>query len=124
MAWPPELDDLKDDLGDEYEVNDRDDTRLQRCLDAAISFVERVHAGEFDFDSESPSESESSPALDPPDADMELGTIRLAGRWYIRRNSPNALVDMGEMGSGRVPSFDPDIDRQLRIGKYRKAVFA
>lgn len=124
MAWPPDLAALKDDLGEEYVTSDRDDTRLQRCLDAAVAFVERVHDGEFDFDAESASASESSPALDPPDDDMELGTIRLAGRWYIRRRSPDGLVDMGQMGSGRVPSFDPDIDRMLRIGKYVPVRFA
>jgi hypothetical protein len=31
---------------------------------------------------------------------------------------------MGELGSGRVPSFDTDIDRLLRIGRFAPAVFA
>ena len=119
MAWPPILADLKEDLGDEYEPSDRDDTRLQTNLDAAVAFVERVHAGSFDFGDESP----ESELPQPPD-DMELGTIRLAGRWYIRRQSPAGMLDMGDMGANRVPSFDPDIDRMLRIGKYAPVRFA
>jgi hypothetical protein len=44
--WPPALDTLKDDLA----VTDgRDDERLQRVLDAAVTFVERVHAGVLGF---------------------------------------------------------------------------
>jgi hypothetical protein len=31
---------------------------------------------------------------------------------------------MGEMGTARVTSFDPDIDRLLRIGRHRGPVIA
>ncbi len=100
MAWPPTLDDLKVDLN----IDDtRDDTSLQHCLDAAVQFVEEIHT----------------------DDDLSryfLGAIRLAGRWYTRRSSPDGVVVMNEMGNSRVPSFDSDIDRLLRIGKYRKPV--
>lgn len=117
MAWPPTIEDLKDDksitLGDS-----RDDTRLQRNLNAAIAYVERVRAGEFNFDGDPVSD------LPDPPADMELGVLRQAARWYIRPRSPDGLVDMGELGTGRVPSFDPDIERMLGIGRYRGPVFA
>lgn len=119
MTWPPTLEALKDDLGDEYsQGSDSADDRLQRCLDAAVVFVERVREGEFSFDADPLSE------LDPPDADLELGTIRLAERWYTRRRSPDGLIQMAELGSARVTSFDPDIDRQLGIGRYRGPVIA
>ena len=116
MSWPPSLANLQADLGF---VDQLDAEVLQDQLDAAVAFVERVHAGSFDFGDESP-ESE----LPEPDADMFLGTLRLAGRWYTRRRSPEGLIEMVAMGSGRVPSFDPDIDRMLRIGKYVPARFA
>jgi hypothetical protein len=44
--------------------------------------------------------------------------VRLASRWHTRRRSPDALIEMGELGASRVPSFDPDIDRLLRIGRH------
>ncbi|MFF5992585.1 head-tail connector protein [Prauserella flavalba] len=118
MSWPPELDDLKDDLGAEYrQGSDPADARLERCLDAAVAFVQRVRSS-FNYDGDPLSE------LPAPTADLELGTIRLAGRWYTRRRSPDGLVAMAELGQARVPSFDPDIDRLLGIGRYRGSVFA
>lgn len=115
-TWPPTLDVLKDDL--KIDLTDtRDDTVLQRQLDAAVSFIERVRP-EFNY--------AADPLVDlpAPTDDLVLGTVRLAGRWYTRRRSPDALVAMGELGSTRVPSFDPDIERLLGIGKYRGPVFA
>lgn len=112
VAWPPRLADLKADMA---VPDDRDDVLLQTHLDAAVSFVERVRSdvdyGQFPV-----------PGARVPTADLALGTIRLAVRWFTRRRSPEALVDMAELGSARVPSFDADIDRQLRIGRYARAV--
>jgi hypothetical protein len=115
MAWPPVLPDLKADI----DIDDTaDDVLLQLQLDAAVTFVERFHDGRFNFDAD--------PLVDlpAPGADLELGTIRLAGRWHTRRRSPDGLVSMAELGSGRVPSFDPDIDRLLRIGRHAPVTFA
>jgi hypothetical protein len=91
--------------------DDRDDEKLTQVLAAAISFVERVRPC-FNYKGDLGSD------LPAPTDDLVLGTIRLAGRWHIRRRSPDALVDMGELGSGRIPSFDPDIERLLRIGRH------
>ncbi|NIH81692.1 phage head-tail connector protein [Amycolatopsis viridis] len=117
MSWPPTLVELKLDKKLEP-TDDRDDELLQTQLDAAVAFVERVRS-DIDY---------TEDVLDPrpkPGPDLVLGTIRLAERWYTRRRSPDALVTMGpELGSARVPSFDPDIERLLGIGKYRGPVFA
>ncbi|HEX7038677.1 MAG TPA: head-tail connector protein [Trueperaceae bacterium] len=112
MAWPPTLDQLKRDMKIE---DDRDDERLQQCLDAAVAYVERVRKGDFNFTTDPESE------LPEPTADLILGTLRLAGRWHIRRRSPDALVDMGELGLSRIATTDPDIERLLRIGRFQKA---
>ena len=113
MAWV-ELDALKDDLGIE---DMRDDERLRRVLDAAMVFVQRVRPG-FNY------EQEAGSLLPLPSDDLKLGTIRLAGRWHTRRRSPDGLIDTGEFGTTRVPSFDPDIERLLGIGRYAKGAFA
>lgn len=109
------LTNLKDEMGIDDD-DDRDDVRLQSHLDAAVSFVERVRRGQFNFD--------ENPLLDLPEpsADLKLGTLMLARRWHTRGRSPDGLVAMGEMGSARVASFDPDIDRLLRLGKHARAV--
>jgi hypothetical protein len=115
MAWPPTLDDLKLDM----KITDgRDDARLQVVLDASIAFVREIHAGSYDFGDDILSE------LPAPDALMELGTMRLAGRWHTRRRSPDGLVAAGDLGTSRVPAVDADIARMLRIDRFRKSVVA
>lgn len=117
MTWPPTLDELKADR--KIDLDDiRDDEALQQELDAAVSFVERVRP-DFNYTEDALSDA---PA---PTADIRLGSIRLAGRWYIRRNSPDGLVFQGQdLGSSRIPGVDPDIERLLGIGRYRGPVFA
>lgn len=115
LTWPPTLAELKIDKKIPAE-DTRDDVELSRQLDAATSLVLRVHTGRYAFDGEA--------GLPAPDEALVLGTIRLALRWRERKRSPDALVAMGELGSGRVPSFDVDIDRMLRFGRFAPAVFA
>ena len=115
--WPPELAELKDDL----KISDtRDDVRLQQVLDAAVAFVERIKLGRYDFSNG----EDSGCDLPPPDMDLRLGTLRLAGRWHVRRRSPDGLITAAELGSARVPSFDADIERLLGIGRYAPPVIA
>lgn len=166
--WPPILTDLKDDLGVEV-ADDRDDTRLGRDLNAAVTFVEDKRAGDFNFDglvnvnSADLAALETLPGVDAtvaqaivdgraygsvsdvqavvgdvvfagideditvaPDPSDTLvdGTLALARRWYTRRRSPDGLVSMADLGISRIPSIDPDIERMLGIGRFRKAVFA
>lgn len=114
--WPPTVDELKVDLKIDPS-DDRDDERLQQALDAAVEIVERVRKGDYQFDDSDPDQV----TLPAPTRDVRLGTLRLAGRLHVRRRSPDGVIDMGELGTSRVPSFDPDIDRLLRVGRYRKA---
>lgn len=116
MDWPPTLADLKGEMKVPVNVVE-DDVNLTRDLEAAIAYVVRTRT-DLDFG------TYPLPGTKVPDADTWLGTLRLAVRWNTRRRSPEALIDAGEMGSARVPSFDPDIDRLLRIGKYRGPVIA
>lgn len=118
-TWPPELADLKIDAQLDAD-DDRDDAALVQTLDAAISFVQRRHRGRYDFGL-----GELGDELLPaPELDMGLGTVRLAMRWHTRRRSPDALISLGDLGAGRVPSFDADIDRMLRVGRYAPSVIA
>lgn len=113
MAWPPELAALKTDMGMALD-DTRDDARLLMCLQAAVVVVERLREGDFDFADDPDSD------LPAPDADLELGTVRLAWRWHVRRRSPDALVAMADLGTARVPAFDPDIEVKLGIGRHRE----
>lgn len=133
MSWPPTLVELKDELSSTpgtpgVPVGDtRDDTKLQRYLDAAVSFVERVRP-QFNYTADpvfvTDADTELQVEVPEPTPDIVLGTLRLAIRWNTRRRSPDGLVAMAEQATARIPSFDPDIDRLLGIGRYRKAVFA
>lgn len=103
MAWPPTLQDLKDDLGI-AEADTRDDVTLGRQLAAAVAYVTRVKADEY--------------GLFETNADTELGAVRLAGRFYTRRRSPDGIVAMGELGTATVPALDSDIEKLLEIGRW------
>lgn len=119
MAWPPDLALLKLDMG--LATDDtRDDARLQLCLDAAVRVVQRLREGEVNFGLGETDEAE----LPEPSADHELGTVRLAWRWHARRRSPDALVQMADLGSGRVPMFDSDIEMLLEVGRHKGPVIA
>ena len=108
MVWPPTLADLRDDL-DLEQVDTRDDDALSERLAAAVAFVEDVHGA-------------GSPFLES--ARARLGTLMLARRWYARRNTPDGLLNMAELGAARIPSVDPDVDRLLKLGRYRGPVVA
>lgn len=114
MAWPPTLPALKVDLD---ATTERDDPALQVQLDAAIAFVERTHEGRYEFDPVF-----GTSGLPAPGAEIELGTVRLAGRWFARRRSPDGLVAMGDLGTTNIPGFDSDLERMLEMGRYGGSV--
>lgn len=111
MAWPPQLEELKADMG---VADTRDDAQLRQVLDAAVLVVARLREGDFDFADDPDSD------LPDPGADINLGTVRLAWRWHVRRRSPDALVSLADFGSTRVPAFDPDIEMLLGVGRHRE----
>lgn len=107
MQWPPTLADLKRDLNVQPEFV-RDDASLLDQLAAAIAWVvERK---------QDPITGLYVPG--PDTADVALGTVRLAGRWFTRRSSPDGTIAMGDLGTTTVPGFDSDIERLLSIGRY------
>jgi hypothetical protein len=117
-GWPPTIDEMKTDRRVKL-ADVRDDEALQQNLDAAVAFVRRVRS-DLQYDELDPDQMDKP----VPDADVRLGTMRLAARWSDRTRSPDGLISMGEMGTARVTSFDPDIDRLLRIGRHRGPVIA
>lgn len=99
------LAELKNDQTLDGQLTDRDDEALQRTLTAAMEWV-MTHRTDLDYHG----------AWSVP-ADVRLGTIRLAARWFIRRVSPDGVVNLGEMSmsTGVVQRTDPDIYMQLGI---------
>jgi hypothetical protein len=112
-GWVPTLADVKVDLRIEDTI---DDGALQPCLDAAIAFVQDRHRDRYNVDEDPFSTLPSVPSS------VRLGVVRLAGRWYTRRRSPDGLISTADFGTSRIPAFDADIERLLKIGRYSKAV--
>src|SRR5580765_2052889 len=110
--WPPQVQDLKHELRIDP-ADTRDDARLQRNLDAAVSDVEREREGEFDFAGTGVAVAPATTPPPTPTPDLVLGTLRLASRFYARSRSPDGMADLGELGAVRVPGTDLDIDRLL-----------
>ena len=112
LPWPPQLEDVRREL--KRADDDRaDDPLLQSRLDAAVAWVEEQRADDFTFT------GVPTATMPAPDAKVWLGTVLMVVRWHQRRASPDGLVDMGDLGSARVPSVDPDIERMLGVGRYR-----
>lgn len=99
------LEELRNDQTLDGQITSRDDAALQRVLAAAMSWV-MSHRTDIDYHG-----SWSVPA------EVRLGTIRLAARWFIRRVSPDGVVNLGlgDMSTGMVQRADPDIYMQLGI---------
>lgn len=76
---------------------------LQRVLIAAMVWVQD-HRPDIDF---------HGPWTVP--TYIQLGTIRLAARWFVRRSSPSGFMNLGDLGSATVPNVDFDIYMQLGI---------
>lgn len=114
--------DLKTDLGIEADDN-RKDAEIQRNLDASLDYVRRVRA-DLDWTAGSESESESDSELPDPTADNLLGVVRLAARWFDRKKSLDGVVELGDMGSARIPAYDSDIEKLLGIGLFADPVIA
>jgi len=116
VSWPPQLDDLKAELG-RARTDTADEPQLQLVLDASVAEVERERFGDLNF---SNSTTGADSLLPAPSADVVLGTLRMAIRLWHRRRSPEGFVDLGEFGHSRVPRWDADIDRLLGIGEFRR----
>jgi hypothetical protein len=118
LTWPLTVEDLAKDMYGEENSDPSlwDAEQLQMVLDAAVAWV-RPKWPRINWDG-----AVTIPPLPDPGQDLMLGILRLAARWHNRRSSPNGLVDMGEMGGSRITTYDPDIDRMLRLGRWSKAV--
>lgn len=106
MPPPPTwvtLEALKNDQTLDGTLTTRDDESLQRVLNAAMVWVQD-HRPDLDY---------HGPWTVP--LYIQLGTIRLAARWFVRRVTPTVLMELGTLGSGAVMSVDPDIYQQLGI---------
>ena len=115
MLWPPQIEDVKAEQGIPR-TDTRDDAALQVSLDAAVAYVEDQRGGDFNFAHATTGDIALKPA---PPPNILLGTLRLAIRLRSRAKSPEALVDLGDFGSARIPGTDPDIDRLLGLGRFR-----
>ena len=58
---------------------------------------------------------------DNPPASLRQAVVLLVGRYRARRNSPDGLVGMGDLGVMRVPAADRDV--AALIAPHRRVVF-
>lgn len=50
-------------------------------------------------------------------ADIWLGVVMLANRWFARRNSPGGIAAFADMGPAYIRSTDPDVAVLLRLDR-------
>lgn len=113
MSWtPPTLDDVKA-LGSI--ATDRDDAVLTALLDTAIAEVTRFHGNRYDFAGKN--------VLPPVPDQFAEGICFLTLRYNSRRRSLDGQVQAGD-ASARVPSYDTDVERLLRMGRSAPGIVA
>jgi hypothetical protein len=92
-----------------------DDAAIQECVDAATDAIETNAPRGFTYDPDT---------LDPepvPGSVVEAGLL-LTNRLMSRRNSPDGVVGVADMGAARIASYDADISGLL--GPYTAVVLA
>lgn len=57
--------------------------------------------------------------IDVP-ADVRLGAVMLAGRWFQRRNSATGVASFSDFGPAYVKAYDPDA--AMLLGLFRPGV--
>jgi hypothetical protein len=115
-TWPPSLADLKAELN----IPDGDtsqDINLSTDLASAVAYVHRVRP-DVNYT------NDITNCLPGPTDDLWAGTLGYARRLFTRRRSPDGVVDMGDLGTGRVPMTDVDIDKALSVGRFAEGYFA
>lgn len=56
----------------------------------------------------------------PDLADLVLGSVMLAARLFMRRNSPDGVAAFGDAGPAYVSRNDPDVALLLQLGSYTR----
>lgn len=123
LEWPPTLASYKTDLKLD-EDDDRFDDALQGTLDAAVAYVERVRDDVDYLAYAAVTPTVRDVTLTALTMDHVIGTLRLARRWDLRRDTPTAMLLAGTVGSTGMATWDPDVEKQLRIGRYARMRFA
>lgn len=93
-----------------------DDASLTSCVRAATAWVQNARS-DLDW-----TKINTDPATVP--ADVLLGSIMLAYRWYQRQGSPLGVAGYQDFGTQPILRHDPDIARLLGIGWEGRFVFA
>lgn len=87
------------------------DPLVGRCAEAVEPQIERARPDQFVGD----------PAVFDPDAEVYQAGVMLAARLYRRRNSPGGIESFVD-SIAYVSKYDPEIERALRVGPWRRPV--
>lgn len=83
-----------------------DDVTLEAARVGAAAYVERVRP-DLDWSGDAP-------------ADVKLGALILAARFYARKGSPMGVATFAEFGAAQIVRLDPDVERLLGIGRHSR----
>jgi hypothetical protein len=63
------------------------------------------------------------PVVFTPDAEVYQAAVMLAGRLFRRRNSPGGIEAVADIGGLYVSRYDPEIERALHTGAWRRGAW-
>lgn len=109
-------------LGTEL-ASDVDTDALEEACTATRSYVEGIRSDLIVALEDPDNPGEFLPAAFTPTPSVTYGAAMLAYRWYTRRKSPLGVLGFTDDGASGILRDDPDIARQLGIGRYGRFVF-
>lgn len=99
---------------------DASDTRDDAAIDAAVAAA--AEAVELRAPVAFATDVNGAPIYDPPPPGVQQAGLLLANRLMSRRNSPDGVVGVPELGTARIASYDADISALL--GPWTEMVIA
>jgi hypothetical protein len=93
-----------------------DDAAITEAVNAATEAIELRAPGAFTFD------PDTGELLAPVPAGVHQAALLLTNRLMSRRNSPDGVVGVSDMGTARILSYDADINAFL--GPWTSMVIA
>lgn len=115
MTWPVTVPHVRSFMGSSVSTGD---AGLQLAVDAVNAYVPTVPALSGFIVPPDPDDPDSVPTFAPP-ADVFLGAVMLAARWYERRGAVlGNVVGYADLGTAQILRQDPDVARLLRLGSF------
>src|SRR5688572_6612680 len=114
MPFPADGPATRDQVKEHLSITDTVDDAAVDAVVAAVNARVLTWPVSAKADTDPPFPDWSDPSL----ADLVQGSVMLAARLFVRRNSADGVAAFGDSGPAYVSRNDPDVALLLQIGAY------